>query len=493
MKIVVSKKIYASHADETTTKQYASDATIRDVRDDMLTCTSLPSGISVWDCTLHPPKNITNWLFEEFPEKMGPKSKTLFDAGCFPSAVWQVLPEGDAPATRSVMEDHQYNQTSISSTVFSPTFAASKVELVDQPKGGLKPSEVLHQVTQRFEGDDDNSSDAARVARRKQKQERRAKEMARHSKLEARIKKLGAIKSGTSEQVRKMLLKSRCTGAKSLKMPDRVYLQVAHFKGEAVTEDFRYFSRQDTVARVVQNLSDAKPPQEAELLVPSSSQTYRRLPLTLRLHEGIEKGWLQDADTVIVRYFTPPEQEATTSILEEDTTEAEDVVMAEAVKELKDSEPPVVLQSNEISPASPATVATKLSRELTARFASAIATIDKKSKAKKSSSAQRVRQMMMKSKSKGDAKRTPKMEDRFFVEVILLEGSDSSAPTSDFVFMAKTDSLDRLLKEHIKADRIAYAIKGENEFFELSTGSTLQELEDANMLYCFDRIVVDKL
>jgi hypothetical protein len=485
MKIVVSKKISSQHVDETTIKQYPSDATIRDVRDDMLR--SLSSGISVWDCTLHPAKNISSWLFEEFPEKMGPKSKTLFDAGCFPSAVWQILPEGDAPVTQSVMEDHQYNQNSSSGAAL-PSVAASKVELVDQPKGGLKPSEVLHQITQRFEGDDDDS-DAARVVRQKQKKERRAKEMARHSKLEARIKTLGAIKSGTSEQLRKMLLKSRCTGAKSLKMPDRVYLQVAHVKGEAdVTEDFRYFSRQDTVARLVQTLSDAKPPQEAELLVSSSSQTYRRLPLTLRLHEGIEKGWLKDADTVVVRYFTPPEQEATTSILvEEDNSGAEDAVMTEVV-EPEEVEPQIAVP-DEIEAVSPA-AATTLPHELTARFTSAIATIDKKSKTKKSSSAQRVRQMMMKSKSKGDAKRVPKMENRFFVEVILVNANNSS--TSCFVFMAKSDSLDRLLQEHIKADCVAYAIKSETGYIELSTGSTLQALDDANILHCFDRIVVDK-
>jgi len=483
MKIIFSKKISASRVDETTIKEYASDVTIRDIRDDNFASFSVD--ISVWNCTLHPPTDITNWLFEEFPEKLGPKSKTLYDAGCFPSAIWQVLPRGDAPSTQSVTEDRQYHQQCKNSGIEESTTSSNRVQLVDQPSG-MKPSEVLHYVTQRFE-DDEDDSEAARVVRRQKRQERRVKEKARHAKLEERIKNLGAIKSGTSEQVRKMLLKSRCTGVKSLRMEDRVYLQVALMKGETVSEDFQYFSRQDTVARLVQSMSgDARPPQEAELLISSSDQTYRRLPLTLRLYEAIEKGWLKESDTIVIRFFTPPEQEPTTSIVEEDDTEPEDTPMTEVVEQ--EQERPIVVHQQE-EPSSEATAAL-LPKELTNRLNSAIAEIDKKLKPKKkSSSAQRVRQMMMKSKAKGDAKRTPTMENRFFVELLVVEGHSAN---SSFVFVAKGDSLERLLKEHVKAECSAYAFnKDGTGFVKLSTEATLEVLEASNVLSCFARLVVD--
>ena len=493
MKIVISKNTSSTslNAEETIVKEYASDATIRDVRDDFFGSLSLNT-ICIWDCTLHPPKDISKWLFEEFPDHTGPKSKTLYDAGCFPSAVWQVLPHGTQPANRSVMEDIQYNNLRhAENNNVSSTIASTKVELLvdSQPiTEQLKPSEVLHSITKRFKGDSADDMDAAQLARRKNQLERRAKEAARNQKLEARIKKLKGInKGGASEQVRKMLLKSRCTGAESLKMQDRIYLHVAVIHGgetDVVSEQFRYFSRQDTVARIVQSCFAPKPPQQVELLVSVSDQTYRRLPITLRLYEATEKGFLKEVDSIVIRYFGPPDGEPTTSILEDDKEDVEplDVSMTDVVQEEHSPIPP---DEPSLSSAPAA-----LPQDLVDRFNTAVAVLDKKSKTKKSASAIKVRQMMMKSKAKGDVKRTPKIENRFFVELVLVVENNGSA-SSSFVFMARQDSVERLLKEHVKTGCKAYAtMKDEGAYVEIPTESSLEELEARNLLHCFDRLVV---
>ena len=426
LKIVVSR-FGDAHPDVTIVQEFASDATIREVRDSVLPLLLEQGRVSVWDCTTHPPRDLSNWLFVEFTDRTGPKSKTLFDAGCFPSAVWQVLPHNVQPLTRSVMEDSQYNRNVNDD---SSLVSSSKVDLIGV-EPCLKPSQVLDNVTKRF-SDDMDGTDAAISARRQLLLERRAKEADRNAKLEERIQKLKTINSSTSTQVRTMLLKSRCTGSKSLEMQDRVYFHVALVDREAISEHFQYFSRQDTVARVVQKFAP-KLPQEAEFLVLRSDHSYRRLPNKLRLHEAIQKGFVKGADSVVIRCFSPPDEEPTTYALEDEDGVIEQPESPATHSTHTDQPPSISKATNALSPMS------VISQDLIDQLNCAVAELDKKSKAKKSTSAVKVREMMMKSKAKGDVKRTPKMENRFFVELVLVENGSAS---STFVYMARKDTVD---------------------------------------------------
>ncbi len=473
IKIVVSRVANANNV--TIVKQFSSDATIREVRDDILHSLSEQHSISVWDCTTHPPRDISRWLFVEFTEPTGPKSKTLFDAGCFPSAVWQVLPHDAQPLTRSVMEDSQYNHSGNNESS-SPPF--SKVEQVGLDSD-LKPSQVLGSVANRFSNAVDDTEGAIR-ARRQMLLERRAKEADRHLKLEERIQTLKSINSGTSIMVQTMLLKSRCTGDKRLEMQDRVYLHVALVNGETVTEHFHYFSRQDAVARVVQRFAP-KLPQEAEFLISVADHSYRRLPTSLRLYKAIETGLLKEADSVIIRCFSPPDEDQSTSALE-DEHHVIDGPETMATHFSHQEEPPSAL------PASiPSSTILDISQDLTDLLNCAVAELDKKSKSKKSSSAAKVREMTMKSKATGDAKRTPKMEHRFFLELVVLENGSVS---TTFVYMGRKDTIDRLMTEHAKGGNKAFAVTDEGSFVSLAMENRFEDLEARHVLRCFDRILV---
>ena len=475
IKIIVSR--FANRSDVTIVNEYSSDATIREVRDDILHSLSEQHHISVWDCTTHPPRDVSTWLFVDFTEHTGPKSKTLFDAGCFPSAVWQVLPHDAQPLSRSVMEDSQYNRNvSNESSPIAPF--SNKVDLIGLD-ADLKPSQVLESVTNRFTNDVDDTEGAILV-RRQMFLERRAKEADRHLKLEQRIQKLKSINSDTSIKVRTMLLKSRCTGDKRLEMQDRVYFYVAVVNGETVSEHFQYFSRQDTVARVVQRFAPMLP-QEAEFLISIPDHSYRRLPTRLRLNEAIEKGFLKEADSVIIRCFSPPDEEQSTSVVEDEPHVIERPETSATHSRDQEESPYALL------PLNPSSTILDISQDLTDLLNGAVSELDKTSKTKKSSSAVKVREMMMKSKAKGDAKRTPKMENRFFLELVLVENGSVS---SSFVYMGRTDTFDRLMTEHAKGGCKAFAIADFGSFVALPTEDRFEDLEARNMLRCFDRILV---
>jgi hypothetical protein len=460
-------------------KQYPSDATLCDVCDDIRAIGVEFCSVSVWNCTIYPPQDITS-LLQKFPGRSGTVSKTLYSAGFFPSAVWQVLKKGAEPRAKSVTEDSQYNRCEN----LDKLVPQARVQILSRSGESkeVKPSQILENVKRRFENDMQKDEYGARQARRQQKKERLAKEAARHRSLEDHIDKLNSLQSATSAQVRKMLIKSRCTGNKSLKEQDRLHFQIAVVNGEDVSEDFRYFSRQDTVARVI---SEMKPnrckTQQAELLV-TTSTGYRRLPHIMRLYEALNHKYIQEVDSLVVRLF-PLEEEMTTNILQGDADRTEENVMQEKSQGLSEHETPLQHSQQEASPQC------TLSQDLIDRFDDAISRIDENSKAKKSStsSALKVRQMLMKSKAKGDKKRVSRMEDRFFVEIVSVPLTESSPK---YVFVAKKDSLGRLVNEHVGRECKLYSVKEDAAYVELSLDEVLEDLEAMDKLEAFGRVVV---
>ena len=114
-------------------------------------------------------------------------------------------------------------------------------------------------------------------------------------------------------------------------MHDRVYLHIVIVQegnnndDDASSQEYRYFSQQDTVARILASVAKTCLPQEAELLVRRQStqrmvkkyQYYRKLPLVMRLYEAIAEKYLEQVDNVVIRCFTPPNEEPTTCITED--------------------------------------------------------------------------------------------------------------------------------------------------------------------------------
>jgi hypothetical protein len=94
--------------------------------------------------------------------------------------------------------------------------------------------------------------------------------------------------------------------------------------------------------------------------------------------------------------------------------------------------------------------------------------------------------MSMKGRAKGEVKRTPAMQQRFFLELLLLEGDTSKAIV---VFMGRKDTVERLIKEHTQfKDVEVYCILKNRKITSVPINLTFEELEAKEILSCFDRL-----
>jgi hypothetical protein len=486
---------------EETVQIFASDASLREVRDfifddstalwnEEMTCTR------IWDCTLHPPKDITGWLFEDFPDYSGPRAKTLFDAGCFPSSTWQILPLDMNPIVRSVHEDTQYN---VLNNVQLST--ESKVDLIlDNRVVNKTPSQILNEVMTRDKEENSNKTDSGKFLQYQNHAERRKKEAARHAQLESRIQSLSSIASSTSLQVRTMLIKNRCTGDSNLAAEDRVYFHISLVSSDNdhddVTEHFRFFSRLDTISKVIQCFAPI-PPKSAEFLVYTTSSTLRRLPILLRLSEAIEKSYVKQTTSVIIRWFTPGLLEPTSSILDDPSIE-DHPSNSKASSGIALVENTIVGNQSQlnlnIDKAKLSTMRNEMeqpSQEICDKIKAAVYELDSKNRGKKSATSLKVRQMTMKGKAKGDVKRTPDIKQRFFLEIILLEESLTKGMA---VFMGRKDTVDRLIKEHahVESPTQVFSFLESGSITIVPSNLTFEELEKKGIVRCFDRLFISK-
>jgi len=458
-------------------------------------------GATVWDSTNYPGTNITQQC-KQGDNQPPPEShtKTLYAAGWFPSGSLQILP-ADAVgivtgAVADAYEDRQYHNSQRDSGDSDDRGAqpAGRVQLVgmgaaesgDDGTTIPLPSQVLHSVTQRFD-DADNGDEEAAAARRHRRQNRakqRQVEQERAGKLEERIRRLrqkqqqqgGKTKKAVvSEQVQRMLIKSRATGRSDLKVEDRVYLHCILWSDndddnnvEEAAEDYRYYSPQDTVGRVLSSFDNKLQTGLKEMLVSvgnasnasSPEINYRRLPVGLRLYEAIAQSYLTGkVDTVVIRWYST-EDDVTTSILEEESS-AEDVTMTDGALKTAPStattaKPVAVNEASSVSENAPLnnghSKGESFSSTAYAHLSQAIVALDEsgnKKKKKESTSAAKVRQMKMKSKAKGDPKRV-KMQDRFFLELLVVDDTNGEAVSVESVgpvYLARTDPILRLLRD----------------------------------------------
>lgn len=504
------------HVSVSVTRMYSADTTVREVVESTTALWKLYSAnapFELWDCTIHPPKVITDWPMQQFPDLTGAKSKTLQAAGYFPSGMWMVVPRNFDPSklSNANYDDTQYNRQQ------RDLPSSGKVEFKDASLlgGNSKPlpSQVMESVRRRFEEDDRleqvQSLEALKRRRENQEQERRRRRE-RAAKLDHRIQLLEAQSSDknkkVSDQVRRMLVKSRATGEKKLKQQDRLYFECLLDRGNEDDEDsalireFRYFSPQDTFAKIASSFS--LPPQKhnlanTEVLVKrnfENMEEYRRLPVTMRIYEAISGKYLTgDLDTIVVRWFSEY-TDATPSILEDKIQQTAPVVdMADAAEP---GHSPTIPPSN--TSAAEESEGEVKDDALEALVLVMETKMNKGKKSKKpSAAALRVRNMQIKSKAIGDAKRIPKIDDRFFLEVVLVDKTAGKA-SSSFCFLANKDPLDRILQtiadgsKSNEWDFLVSRVDGDTTLYKRITDISIQlsEASAKGILYSFDRIIL---
>lgn len=444
----------------------------------------------LWDCTIHPPTDISDWPTDTFSEMTGPKSKTLHDAGCFPSGTWIALPRGVTPRqfSNTNYEDAQYNRqgdlsTAASSGKLSVEFKDPSLVTKFQASSSSKPlpSQVMASVAQRFEEENlerETQAPKARALRLENQEQLRKRQRERTTKLDRRIKMLEDQSSEknkkVSNQVHRMLVKSRATGDKRLKQQDRLYFEclldlssAQDEDEEAIVREFRYFSPQDTFAKIGASFEGPYKQKgkdvNVEVLVKqrnvggndhgSTSDEYRRFPVAMRVYEAIAEKFLtgdHHVDTLIIRWYSGDSSDASPSIL--DTQDKlPSIPMAESPNddvEMIDATFSKDLISGNANNEKREPNASSLivDETLTAAILAMDEATNKGRKPKKTSAAaMKVRNMQMKSKAKGDVKRIPKVEDRFFLEVVKLNGGAGKASAS-FEFLANKDPVERIVQ-----------------------------------------------
>ena len=533
----------------TFTHTCSADTTIRELCETikelwiLLNSSKIPIGL--WDCTYYPPKDISSWPLLEYPDVTGPKSKTLKDAGFFPSGSLLVLPKGLRPDEFSSVDydDVQYNKKMESTTNSgnsAPVLLAVDGKDVQSTSRPL-PSQVFQAVTTRFDHektnrDKDEEEDEKRQIRRQNQEQRQQILRQRAKRLEDRIARLEATEAksaknkNVSDQVRKMLVKSRATGTDKLKMQDRIYFQciIDHAKDDdrdgennddndegsstTITKDYRYFSPQDTIARIASSFSPPSQGLIAQVLIfrtnaiddgrCGTSNNYWRLPPMMRVYEAMAQNILTDqVDTLIIRWSQETE-ELFPSIVDDTIPTAAETCQTSrnttSVSEVESME----LEQQEQTPQqsqiqSPNTDGLLLDEILanSIRLMDEANTKGKKPK-KQSAATLKIRNMQMKSKAQGDKKRIPKVEDRFFMEVVTVE--DDGETNASFQFLARKDPMERILQNVASGSASSgweFLLPGpeDGKFSVVSnTSCILDKMEEDGIFKCFDRLILRK-
>jgi hypothetical protein len=418
-----------------------------------------------WDCTKYP---ITLFNLKQ--------TNTLYGAGWFPSGCLIMMPHGVPPLIHS----HEDAESSALIQTTTPTIKTTNTL--------VKPSELLHSLTQRHGTSDDTTTlDAARL-RHVNCVAQQDKEQEQNRKKEARIQALSSKNTGVANQVTRMLIKSRATGRDDLKQQDRIYFRFLL----GTTEEFRFVSPQDTMGRILSSFVIPKG-CTGELLYGN-----RRLPVLLRVYAAMERDYVTEFDQIVVRIFDTAREEAYKSIEEKDNDEDAIIVdTADHERPLGNAQPihnPLMVSDNALELQSE--ICSSIDSTVSAHILQAIQPFLGQNKTLGSASI-KVRQMKMKSQAKGDAKRIKKMEDRFFVELVTVRDDGKTCIASvAHVFVGRCDTLDRLLRDcagGVPADASWEFLVPDNSMGLRKIHDTALKLvtaEQQELLHCYDRLVL---
>jgi len=341
-----------------------------------------------------------------------------------------------------------------------------------------KVSEMMAAVANRDVGNDAASankkteeSSIAELRIKKKTIDKRKKEACRTARLDEAIRRIddsNAKKSkksktnaNVSAQVKKMLIKSRAVGTQSLREDDRIYLETLFVDDTGADEEgntrdsggsvsYCFFSRVAKVGHVA-SASAASPvggDATVEVLVRITStddvdntEEYRRLPNLMALHEAEEQGYLHQFDRVVVRKYSlcmcdDDGSGPTKSVLDvndeevgsssdrqqEGTVGSKTSTGVDQMTIEGDCKcihvPESCTEDDDTAPSASADLCIRMSQAIEVAGASSSKDGASKKK-KKSSTSEKVRQMLIKGKAKGD-KKGVKECDRFYLEGVLV-------------------------------------------------------------------------
>ncbi len=520
---------------------------------------------SLWDCTLNPPRDITSWPVQDYPDLQGAKSKTLHAAGLYPSGTWMVIPKGTAPNTFSEYDSNKYvdvqynsshgNKNDTSDTTKRVQFNDPTLNINSSKNTIPLPSQVMETVSNRFAAEEreeemrrmETSEASVTGLRRKTIAQ---KEVERAAKLDQRIAMLEEQSNGkkskkkkkVSDQVLRMLVKSRATGDKNLKDRDRLYFQCLILVDDTTdtnestadansSKEYRYFSPQDTFAKIANSFSNSRPNENKELFseilcrrsagqtedASTASSLYGRFSVTMRIYEAQSEGYLSLSESIsnyfddmlIIRWYKDREDAtplikdlATLSMnlsnetIDMDTSEnKDDVVLEDAATATPASTPMAVDEKTEAENNETDTSTTFEDPQLTVVIREMDVTDKTGPKngmsAKKSAAALKVRQMKMKSKAQGNKKL--KMEDRVFLEIVWISETGKK-PICEPHFLSKNDPIERILKcvGNGAANDWEFLVAQEDSRYRriATTSILLKEADEQEILKSFDRIIL---
>jgi hypothetical protein len=423
--------------------------------------------LAIYDCTLSPPTDVTDQV-NNFFATTGPNSITLQSLGWFPSAKLVVFDSRNDSLRDSLFQSNLHRDED-----FEYNLPNGKYSQKVEKHPTILPSQLMDVSQYRMNSGSVETSSSALPS----KPIKKRTEEERRTKLDALILKLdeSSKKSKVSSQVRKMLIKSRAEGNNNIRVEDRFYIdavltiddcdrkeesfsQVEEEKEEKHTVVHYFFGRSCNIGHVVSkvvnglNIGNEK---MAELLVldrnlTSSSEekksVYRRLPNMLPIYEAERLGYIENFDRVIVRIFDRKAGETTsllTSLCDERTKDSinqnvETVLLDQANDQIASNhENKSVVSMDKVD------VPSDDQLKLYIKIKDAIEQFDamNQKKVKTSKVSEKVRQMLMKSKAKGNKKCHEK--DRVYLEVLHIQSNYTVS--SSFVFISKFDQIKKLV------------------------------------------------
>lgn len=420
--------------------------------------------LAIYDCTLNPPTDVTDHV-NKFFATTGPNSITLQSLGWFPSAKLVVFDSRNDSLRDSLFQSNLHRDEDFEYNLPNGEYS-QKVE--KHPT--VLPSQLMDVSQYRMNSGSVETSSSSLPS----KPVKKRTEKERRTKLDALILKLdeSSKKSKVSSQVRKMLIKSRAEGNNNIRVEDRFYIDTVltiddcDRKEESFSQEEEekhtvvhyFFGRSCNIGHVVSkvvnglNIGNEK---MAELLVldrklTSSSEVknsvYRRLPNMLPIYEAERLGYIENFDRVIVQIFDKKAGETTsllTSLCDERTNDSIDQnVETELLDQSSDQEASNHENKSVVS-MDKVDVPSDDQLKLYIKIKHAIEKFDamNQKKVKTSKVSEKVRQMLMKSKAKGNKKCHEK--DRLYLEVLCIQSNYTVS--SSFVFMSKFDQIKKLV------------------------------------------------
>jgi|AntRauTorckE5430_2_1112549.scaffolds.fasta_scaffold00057_8 hypothetical protein len=426
--------------------------------------------LSIYDCTLNPPKDMTPFI-NEYRSQTGPNSITLHTLNWFPSAKLVIFESGDDQARTSVLnssinvdEDFQYNLPSSNSTYCQRTntngvkLASEGVRSGSEKK--MLPSEIFQAVEGRFDGLENITNASHEVSKVMSKLAKKRTEEERQAQIDSRLKRLDTKSkhSKVSTQVKRMLIKSRADGDKQIRMENRFYLETVVIDDsngnlDDSTNDEEsahcFYGRSNNVGKIVSSALrnfNLDCDRMAELLVVARNKedricSFMRLPNTMPIYEAENSGHIKIFDRVIIRVYNRLEDRSSHAFADshdKTTSQQGDAMSLDGDKD-DESQP-----RDKISVGITGEVTNVINPTLCMSITNAIDEHEKKKKKSKKNAAttEKVKQILLKGKAKGNKK--IRDVDRFYLEVVCL--NKEFKPTIYPVFLSVYDPIKEVSK-----------------------------------------------